>query len=245
MLNPLLPKTRRGLPACPRVEAILARVLAGGADLEDLEILRKDAALSRLLGCSLPAAHTVRDVLESLHAPEVPALWPGPKVALPGEGERLEARRQLTRLAAERVLSAISADMSQALTSAVLALPEEAWRLEAEPGEAVPGEAVRWSAEVACVPDDGLFQKNRPEPPRELAVRILNKQGHLFADGSQAKPFCLVTPRPGDRLSLLTGHRGKAGSLEPTHDIRTILFALVRLSYRQDLLIADLPICTI
>lgn len=319
VLDQLLPKKRKGLPASHLVESALALILAGGDTVEDLEVLRRDAALSVMLGYSLPAAQTFRDFLETFHEPHVPLLWQGPKVAIPGEGERLEALRQanarlitfarehfapttatidadttileshkraaqptykggkgyqpvvalwhelglvvadefrdgnvpaaacnlhvlrqalaqvrgveqvylradsalydhevLALLEGERVRYAISADMGAALAAAVAALPDDAWRLERDEGD-----ALRFWAEVAYVPDDGVYRKDRPDPPRYLAVRILKKQGLLFADGSDRKHFCIVTNRPDDGLAILQWHRGKAGTIEPTHDILT------------------------
>ena len=319
VLDQLLPKKRKGLPASHLVEAVLALIVAGGDTVEDLDLLRQDAALSLLLGFSVPAAQTFRDFLETFHEPDVPLLWQGPKAAIQGEGERLEALRQanarliafarerfaaktatidldatilesrkraalptykggkgyqpvvalwhelgvivadefrdgnvpaavgnqhvirqalaqvhgvaqvylradsalydhdvLALLETERVRYAISADMSLGLAAAVAAPPEDAWHLETDEGD-----AVRFWAEVAYVPDDGVYKKDRGEPPRYLAVRILKKQSLLFADGSDRKHFAIVTNRPDDGLAILQWHRGKAGTIEPTHDILT------------------------
>ena len=122
----------------------------------------------------------------------------------------------LALLESERVRYAISADMSSGLAAAVAALPEDAWHPETDEGD-----AERFWAEVAYVPDDGVYKKDRCEPPRYLAVRILKKQGLLFADGSDRKHFAIVTNRPEEGLAILQWHRGKAGTIEPTHDILT------------------------
>ena len=86
---------------------------------------------------------------------------------------------------------AISADLSRALAVAIGALPEAAWLLEREDGD-----ALRHWAEVADVPSDGVATKDRPAPPRYRALRITKKQGRLFADGGEVKHFAIVTNLP-------------------------------------------------
>jgi hypothetical protein len=108
---------------------------------------------------------------------------------------------------------AISADMSRELAAALRALPESAWRAESEDSD-----AVRHWAEVPYVPSDGLAAKDRPVPPRYLALRISKKQGRLFADGGEVKHFAIVTNRPdpdgGSGRDLIQWQRGKAGTVE-------------------------------
>jgi hypothetical protein len=115
---------------------------------------------------------------------------------------------------------AISADMGRELAAAIRALPETAWQIEREDGD-----AVRHWAEVPYVPSDGVAAKDRPEPPRYLAIRIIKKQGRLFADGGEVKHFAIVTNRPdpegGSGLDLIRWQRGKAGTIEHTHHVLT------------------------
>lgn len=111
---------------------------------------------------------------------------------------------------------AISADMSPQLRTAIQALPEAAWQTETQDRD-----ARRQWAEVAYVPDDGNYRKQAPVKHRYLAIRILKNQGSLFADGSDRRHFCVVTNREGDALELLQWHRGKAGTIEHTHDVLT------------------------
>ena len=115
-------------------------------------------------------------------------------------------------LAGRGIGFAVSADMSRQLRAAIEALPEEAWQQDA-----VDAQAVRQWAEVAFVSDE---QRSR-EPHRYLAIRILKKQGSLFPDGTDRRHFCIVTNRPGDGLELIRWHRGKAGTIEHTHDVLT------------------------
>jgi Transposase DDE domain group 1 len=104
---------------------------------------------------------------------------------------------------------AISADMSRELAAAIQTLPETAWQLERDDGD-----AIRHWAEVAYVPSDGVAAKDRPAPPRYLVSRVSKKQGELFADGSAAKRFAIVTnlpdPKGGSGLDLICWQRGKA-----------------------------------
>jgi hypothetical protein len=98
----------------------------------------------------------------------------------------------------------ISADMSRELAAAIAALPETAWRREGEDSM-----AVRDWAEVAYVPSDGVFAKDRPAPPRYLVTRVTRKQGQLFADGSARKHFAIVTNLPDPEGGI---SRSSAGS---------------------------------
>jgi len=111
---------------------------------------------------------------------------------------------------------AISADMSRELSAAVRGLPEEAWALDGEESD-----ALRQWAEVAFVPDDGEYRKDAPCVRRYLAIRILKKQGSLFADGTDRRHFCVATNRDGDGLEILRWHRQKAGTIEHAHDVLT------------------------
>jgi post-segregation antitoxin (ccd killing protein) len=115
---------------------------------------------------------------------------------------------------------AVSADMSQELAAAIRALPESAWQIEREDGD-----AIRSWAEVPYVPSDGVFAKDRAAPPRYLAIRITKKQGRLFADGGEVKHFAIVTNRPdpdgGSGLDLIRWQRGKAGTIEHAHHVLT------------------------
>jgi Transposase DDE domain group 1 len=123
-------------------------------------------------------------------------------------------------LDAQGVGYAISADMSRVLVAAIRALPETAWRPESEDSD-----AVRHWAEVVYVPSDGVAAKDRPAPPRYLALRISKKQGRLFADGGEVKHFAIVTNLPdpdgGSGLDLIRWQRGKAGTVEHAHHVLT------------------------
>lgn len=112
---------------------------------------------------------------------------------------------------------AISADMSQELRAAVVALPETAWTPYKAPGE--PLDAERDWAEVPFVPSEPSEHKDRT-PLRYLGIRIRPRQGTLFADGTEVKYFAVVTNRLElEGAKLLQWHRQKAGTIEQVHDI--------------------------
>src|SRR5207253_10945423 len=58
------------------------------------------------------------------------------------------------------------------------------------------------------------------EPLRYVAIRIRQKQGELFADGSAVKYFAVATNLwDWTPKKLLGWHREKAGSIEAAHDV--------------------------
>jgi Transposase DDE domain group 1 len=113
-----------------------------------------------------------------------------------------------------KIAYAISADMSEQLKAEIRRLPASAWQVEREEPE-----AIRAWAEVPYVPDDGDHRKDRPCVRRYLAVRVQQRQGHLFADGSDTHYFAVVTNRPEDGLAILQWHREKAGTVEHAHHV--------------------------
>ena len=159
---------------------------------------------------NVPAGSGNRRVVERA----VAALPPGVEEVLVRGDSALYEHDLLRWLDERRIGFAVSADMGARLSAAIRALPEEAWQPDAEEAE-----AFRQWAEVAYLPDDGDFHKNAPAPHRYLAIRILKKQGCLFADGSDRRHFCVVTNRDGDGLALLRWHRGKAGTIEHVHHV--------------------------
>jgi hypothetical protein len=150
----------------------------------------------------------------------VAALPPGVERILVRADSAAYERDLLRWLDAKGIGYAISADMSRELAAAIQALPETAWQIEREDGD-----AVRHWAEVAYVPSDGVFAKDRPAPPRYLVSRVSKKQGRLFADGGEVKHFAIVTNLPdrdgGCGLDLIRWQRGKAGTVEHAHHVLT------------------------
>lgn len=113
---------------------------------------------------------------------------------------------------------AISADMTAPLAEEIKRLPEEAWQTETETDE---GTALRQWAEVVYVGGgSGTISKHEPCPDRRmLVVRIIKKQGYLFADGTDRRHHAVVTNRKGDGLELIRWHRKKAGTIEHVHHV--------------------------
>lgn len=119
---------------------------------------------------------------------------------------------------------AISADMSPELRAAIDALPETAWHEEAREVDALR----QWTG-VEFFPE----RSRSPQPYRYLALRIIKRQGSLFADGSDRKHFCIVTNRPGDGAGLIRWHCGKAGTIEHIHHVLTNVLAAEALPSRN------------
>jgi DDE family transposase len=165
---------------------------------------------------NVPAGTGNRRVLERA----VAALPPGVERIMVRADSAAYEQDLLRWLDAKGIGYAISADMSRELAAAIQTLPDDAWQIEREDGD-----ALRHWAEVAYVPSDGMFAKDRPVPPRYLALRITKKQGRLFADGGEVKHFAIVTnlpdPEGGAGLDLIRWQRGKAGTVEHAHHVLT------------------------
>jgi hypothetical protein len=82
---------------------------------------------------------------------------------------------------------ALCARMSEALHTAILAVPEEAG-----PPEKSEAGAERHGAEIPFVPSEKREKKNL-QPLRHVAVRVRKRQGELFGDGSTVKHFAVVS----------------------------------------------------
>lgn len=110
-----------------------------------------------------------------------------------------------------RIGFAVSAPMMKPLKAEIAALDDSAWRPYREDSAAL------WEcAAVGYYP----HEKGRREPLRYLALRVHNKQGELFADGSEAKHYALATNLwDWEPRRLLAWHRQKAGSIEALHDV--------------------------
>jgi hypothetical protein len=110
---------------------------------------------------------------------------------------------------------AISARMTDALHKAILRVPEENWEGY---GEAHTQE-IRECAEVDFVPADKSEHKSS-QPLRYVAIRIRQRQGALFADGSTVKHFAIVSNLWEWKAGrLIQWHREKAGTVEGVHDV--------------------------
>lgn len=114
-----------------------------------------------------------------------------------------------------RIGFAISARMTSALRQAVEAVRESDW----QPYGREDPEAIRECAEVPFVPTEAYEQRDL-EPLRYVAVRIRQRQGGLFADGSAVKHFAVLSNiQEWTAAKLLQWHREKAGTIEAVHDV--------------------------
>jgi len=110
---------------------------------------------------------------------------------------------------------AISARMTVALRQAVEAVPEQEW----QPYGAEDAAVIRECAEVPFVPTEP-YERKGLEPLRYVAVRIRQRQGEFFADGSAVKHFAVLSNmQQWSAAKLLQWHRQKAGTIEAVHDI--------------------------
>ena len=110
---------------------------------------------------------------------------------------------------------AISARMSEALQAAILKVPEEHWKAYGEPEPEVD----RQCAEVVFVPSDRSEHKGS-QPLRYIAMRLRQRQGRLFADGSTVRHFAVLSNLwDWDPVKLIHWHREKAGTIERVHDV--------------------------
>ena len=110
---------------------------------------------------------------------------------------------------------AISARMSGALRKAIGMVPEKDWAVY---GKADAAE-IRKCAEVSFVPGEKSEHKDT-QPLRYIAIRIRQRQGDLFADGSRVKHFAVVTNIGEWKAArLIEWHREKAGTIEGVHDV--------------------------
>jgi hypothetical protein len=107
---------------------------------------------------------------------------------------------------------AISARMSESLRDKLRMVPEVGWQPYREDPQV--------TCEYAELPWDPMERKAGEvlDPVRYLVIRVRQRQGGLFEDGTLTKHFAVVTNRfdfNGKRL--LEWHREKAGSIEALH----------------------------
>ena len=105
---------------------------------------------------------------------------------------------------------AVSADRSPQLRRELRALEPDAWHFGAQ---AAKGGVREW-AEGPFGPSRAGEQRDTA-PYRYLAIRVRTPQGVLFGDGHTVKHVAVVTKDwETDGQTLLTGQRGKAGTIE-------------------------------
>lgn len=113
---------------------------------------------------------------------------------------------------------AVSADMTPQLKAEIEALALEAWQPWKEEKK-IERSVIREWAEVPYVPSRKTEKKDA-KPYRYVAVRLRPRQKELFGDGSSVRYFAVVSNRwDMEGQELLEWHRGKAGTVEQSHDI--------------------------
>lgn len=108
---------------------------------------------------------------------------------------------------------AVSARVSEELGKALRAVGEKDWQTFSEE----PDGTLRQWAEVDFVPREKSEHKGT-RPLRYIGLRLLKRQGELFADGCDRQFYAILTNRDGDGGMLLDWHREKAGTVEHVHE---------------------------
>jgi hypothetical protein len=110
---------------------------------------------------------------------------------------------------------AISVRMSAALRSAILEVPEQEWKEYGKPEADVDREC----AEVVFVSTEEL-EPQGAKPLRYMAIRLRQRQGGLFSDGSSVLHFAVLSNIwDWEPVKLIEWHREKAGTIERVHDV--------------------------
>lgn len=145
--------------------------------------------------------------------------------ALPGSvtERRLRAdsalydEKALTWADTQGIQFAVSADMSEALTQAVKALPESSWKPYTNLSRPDAAEE-RQCAEVVFVPGWARNHKKEGKPFRYIAIRVRGRQQDLLVDdGDRWRHFAVVTNMAWDPARLLRWQREKQGTVEHAH----------------------------
>jgi hypothetical protein len=86
-----LRKRRRGLSEYDKLQAIVLLLAAGGECVEDVRVLRQDAALWRLLGREVPSADALHEFLTLFHDEQEMSRRPQKGAFIPSENAALKA----------------------------------------------------------------------------------------------------------------------------------------------------------
>jgi hypothetical protein len=113
---------------------------------------------------------------------------------------------------------AVSADMSEGLRAAALAVPEGEWRPYR--GRRDEAREEREVAEVVFVPAWKRTNKKKTQPLRYIAIRVRGRQRDILeGDGERWRHFAVVTNMSGDAADLLRWQREKQGTVEHGHGV--------------------------
>jgi hypothetical protein len=232
--RPVQTKERqRGFREYDVVESVVMLLAAGGDHMEDMEFLREDAGLCRMMGRGFPSADVVRDFLVASHDEE---LMQRAFAALPSWVTERKFRGDsacyeeavLTWLAATdraggpvgRIEFTVSADMTKELRAECKKVREPSapgapdrprWAML---DDTRADETVEW-AEVEFTP--GNWPKTAA-PLRYVALRFHGLQGRLYDDDQPIKYLAVVTNSTDRGDQVVPWHWGKAGTIEHVHD---------------------------
>src|SRR2546430_17260263 len=104
--------------------------------------------------------------------------------------------------------------MSEALREAILEVPEKEWKAYGEPEPGIDREC----AEVVFVSNQQAEPKDS-QPLRYIAIRLRQRQGGVFADGSGVRPFAVQSNIwEWGAVKLIEEEPGKAGRSERGHE---------------------------
>ena len=110
---------------------------------------------------------------------------------------------------------AISVRMSEALRSAIREVPDQKWKAYGKPETDVDREC----AEVVFVSGEESEPKGA-KPLRYIAIRLRQRQGGLFSDGSSVLHFAVLSNIwDWEPVKVIEWHREKAGTIEGIHDV--------------------------
>ena len=163
---------------------------------------------------NVPAAKDIRRMVDEGYGLLPPGEW---KVRVRSDSAAYEPEGILDHWHGMGWEFGVSADLSPQLRAAILELSEEAWH----PWKSEAGGAVREWADVPYVPSRKAERKDAPVY-RYLAIRVRRAQWALWPEGSGVRHFAVVTNRwEMNGQAVLEWQRGKAGTIEHTHDILT------------------------
>lgn len=163
---------------------------------------------------NVPASKDIRRLVDEAYARLPPGDW---QVRVRSDSAAYEPEGILDHWQERGWEFGVSADLSSQLRAAILELPEGAW----QSWKTEAGGAVREWAEVPYVPSR-RSERKEATVYRYLAIRVRRLQGELWPEGSSTRHFAVVTNRwEMNGQAVLEWQRGKAGTIEHTHDILT------------------------
>lgn len=163
---------------------------------------------------NVPASVGIKELVDKAYAMLPPGSW---RIRIRSDSAAYE-QDNLDHWDGNHWLFYVSADMTPQLKAEIEALPAEAWQPWKEDKQRET-RAIREWAEVPYVPSR-KSEKKDSKPYRYVAIRLRPRQGELFHDGNSVRYFAVVSNDwEMEGQALLEWQRGKAGTVEPIHDI--------------------------